>query len=435
MAAFLVRALELTATSGITFSDVPPANAFAKDIDRLATAGITSGCGNGRFCPNDAVTRGQMAAFLQRALDLTPITPPPAAIRATRTGNVPIPPRRGWPIRPTLTTWSAPGPRRAARGGGRRRGRQGRGHHVRLRPDPVTIALTATAKVFNDRPDVVIDGGGKVTLERRRAPDPLHEHLRPGAGLDDRRTAGPGPPDADRAEHDASPTATPTGDRRRRTAAARSSCAAAGSRSSSSRFFGNRCARPGPTSAAPRCRSSRSTTAGRCIVVNSTFGGTRRQRQPCSNGGAHHSIGVSWTILNSLFRDNHAIGTGANPPSGTPGGGNGGAIYNDGNTMALHVLGTRIEDNTSNHEGGSAIFFVSNDRSRHGRDRRTRSCATTPVTGSRPTRASSSWAGRSRSPTRRSSSDGAARGPRPAGSEGLHGVARSVPWYLSAPTP
>ena len=72
---------------------------------------------------------------------------------------------------------------------------------------------------------------------------------------------------------------------------------------------------------------------------------------------------MSWTIINSLFLDNRAIGNGANPPSpGTPGGGNGGAIYNDGNLMALRVAGTRIEGNTSNGEGGSAIFFVSNDR-------------------------------------------------------------------------
>ena len=49
--------------------------------------------------------------------------------------------------------------------------------------------------------------------------------------------------------------------------------------------------------------------------------------------------------------------------AGTPGGGSGGAIYNDGNTMTLRVAGTLIEDNRSNHEGGSAIFFVSNDRS------------------------------------------------------------------------
>ena len=87
-------------------------------------------------------------------------------------------------------------------------------------------------------------------------------------------------------------------------------------------------------------------------------------RNECSNGGAISSIGVSWTIINSLFRDNRAIGTGANPPkNGLPGGGNGGAIYNDGNTMTLRVVGTLMEDNWSNGEGGSAIFFVSNDRS------------------------------------------------------------------------
>ena len=47
---------------------------------------------------------------------------------------------------------------------------------------------------------------------------------------------------------------------------------------------------------------------------------------------------------------------------GTPGGGSGGAIYNDGNTFTLTLCGTRIDDNDAN-EGGGAIFFVSNDRS------------------------------------------------------------------------
>ena len=48
----------------------------------------------------------------------------------------------------------------------------------------------------------------------------------------------------------------------------------------------------------------------------------------CSNGGALSSIGVSWTVLNSRFLANRAIGMGANPAqSGTPGGGSGGAIH------------------------------------------------------------------------------------------------------------
>jgi hypothetical protein len=70
---------------------------------------------------------------------------------------------------------------------------------------------------------------------------------------------------------------------------------------------------------------------------------------------------VSWTILNSLFNYNRAIGNGGNPAtSGSPGGGSGGAIYNDGNTMTLSLCGTRIEYNQVNAYG-SAIFFVSND--------------------------------------------------------------------------
>ena len=44
-------------------------------------------------------------------------------------------------------------------------GGQGRDHHLRLRPRSVTITLTKTAKIFNDTgPDIVIDGGDKVTL-------------------------------------------------------------------------------------------------------------------------------------------------------------------------------------------------------------------------------------------------------------------------------
>ena len=81
----------------------------------------------------------------------------------------------------------------------------------------------------------------------------------------------------------------------------------------------------------------------------------------CSNGGGVSSIGVSWTIINSLFSHNRAIGNGGNPQqAGTPGGGSGGAIYNDGNTMTLSVWGSRIAHNEVNAYG-SAIFFVSNN--------------------------------------------------------------------------
>jgi hypothetical protein len=73
MAAFLVRALHLTATGDKDFIDDND-SVFETDIEKLAEAGITLGCNppdNTRFCPDSAVTRGQMAAFLVRALHLT----------------------------------------------------------------------------------------------------------------------------------------------------------------------------------------------------------------------------------------------------------------------------------------------------------------------------------------------------------------------------
>ena len=73
MAAFLVRALKLPAASQDYFDD-DGASIFQDDINRLADAGITRGCNppaNDRFCPNSKVSRGQMAAFLVRAFGYT----------------------------------------------------------------------------------------------------------------------------------------------------------------------------------------------------------------------------------------------------------------------------------------------------------------------------------------------------------------------------
>jgi len=50
-----------------TFGDVPTNHAFFPFIEALVKAGITSGCGAGIYCPDSAVTRGQMAVFLSRA--------------------------------------------------------------------------------------------------------------------------------------------------------------------------------------------------------------------------------------------------------------------------------------------------------------------------------------------------------------------------------
>jgi hypothetical protein len=67
MAAFLVRAFGLDARSHDPFKD-DDGSVFEPDIERLDASGITAGCAPGRFCPDQGVTRGQMAAFLHRAL-------------------------------------------------------------------------------------------------------------------------------------------------------------------------------------------------------------------------------------------------------------------------------------------------------------------------------------------------------------------------------
>jgi spore germination protein YaaH len=68
MASFLARALRLPAATRDYFSD-DASSPHQADINRLAEAGITGGCGTGRFCPTRTVTREQMASFLARALD------------------------------------------------------------------------------------------------------------------------------------------------------------------------------------------------------------------------------------------------------------------------------------------------------------------------------------------------------------------------------
>jgi hypothetical protein len=71
MAAFLVRALGYTDNGGGNHFADDNGSIFEDAIDKLRTAGVTLGCNppsNTRFCPEDPVTRGQMAAFLERAL-------------------------------------------------------------------------------------------------------------------------------------------------------------------------------------------------------------------------------------------------------------------------------------------------------------------------------------------------------------------------------
>jgi hypothetical protein len=53
-----------------TFGDVPTGHMFFQYVEALAASGITAGCGGGDYCPDQPVTRGQMAVFLSKALGL-----------------------------------------------------------------------------------------------------------------------------------------------------------------------------------------------------------------------------------------------------------------------------------------------------------------------------------------------------------------------------
>lgn len=74
MATFLVRELGLTSRKA-NFRDVPATHPHAGAIGALAARGITTGCDRDRFCPEDTVSRAQMATFLRRALNLSERAP------------------------------------------------------------------------------------------------------------------------------------------------------------------------------------------------------------------------------------------------------------------------------------------------------------------------------------------------------------------------
>lgn len=230
-------------------------------------------------------------------------------------------------------------------------------------PEPVTITLTEPAKVFNDASDhVVIDGGGLVTLSgggttrilymntcdeaQHWTTDHCDNQEFPQLSLQNLEFA-----DANskaESEYDGGGAVWVRGGR---------------VKVINSRFVRNVCVDEGPDVGGGALRVFSQYQAQPVYVVDSTFGGKAGDGNVCANGGALSSIGVSWTVINSVFTHNRAVGNGGNPAeSGTPGGGSGGAIYNDGNTMTLSVCGSLIEDNQVNAYG-SAIFFVSNDHS------------------------------------------------------------------------
>jgi hypothetical protein len=226
---------------------------------------------------------------------------------------------------------------------------------------PATITLDRPAKIVNDTgPEIVIDGGGKITLSGggqsrilyMNTCDPAQkwttEHCdnqdHPRLTLQNLTFVDGN--SKNESEYDGGGAVWARGGRLKII---------------NSRFFRNVCADTGPDVGGAAVRVFDQYQDQSVYVVGSTFGGSLGLGNRCSNGGAISSIGVSWSIYNSVFSYNRAIGNGGNPAqSGTPGGGSGGAIYNDGNKMTLSLCGALIEHN-SVVQHGSAIFFVSNN--------------------------------------------------------------------------
>ena len=230
-------------------------------------------------------------------------------------------------------------------------------------PDPVTITLSEPAKVFNDASEaVVIDGAGLVTLSGGGATRILYMNT------------------CDEAQHwttdHCNDQEFPRLTVQNITFVDGNASAAGGDqlggggaiwsrggrfKAVNTRFFNNVCIKTGQDVGGGAVRVFDQFGGKPVYVVNSTFGGEENLGNSGSNGGALSSIGVSWTIINSLFSYNSAVGNGGNPADpGTPGGGSGGAIYNDGLTMTLSLCGSLLEKNEV-VSFGSAIFFVSND--------------------------------------------------------------------------
>jgi hypothetical protein len=230
-------------------------------------------------------------------------------------------------------------------------------------PNPVTILMTATAYVAKTEPLVVLDGGGLVTLSGGGQRRILFSDTCDGTLSTNDCVNQPYPQivvqnitfeDGYNPSHQLPCTANVPQCWYGGVDGGGAIYVEGGTfKAVDSGFVDNQCYGYGPDLGGGAIRVLAQYQSQPVYITSDTFTGNS-----CSNGGALSSIDVSWDITNSVFTSNTAIGWGANPAaSGTPGGGSGGAIYNDGDNFSTVIAGTAMTDNTA-REGGGAVFYV-----------------------------------------------------------------------------
>jgi hypothetical protein len=228
---------------------------------------------------------------------------------------------------------------------------------------PVTIVMTATAVVPKTVHQVVLDGGGLVTLSGGGNRRILFSDTCQGTWSTGDCVNQPYPQIVVQNitfedGHDGTHQATCTGNEPQcwygGVDGGGAVYAEGGQfKAVNSLFINNQCYGYGPDLGGGAIRVLAQYQNQPAYITGDTFSGDSG-----SNGGALSSIDVQWDILNSVFTNNDAIGWGANPAAaGTPGGGSGGAIYDDGDNYNTLIAGT-IMSNNSAREGGGAIFYV-----------------------------------------------------------------------------
>ncbi len=233
-------------------------------------------------------------------------------------------------------------------------------------PDPVTIAIPHEIRLYNKagangNGDRVIDGGGKITLDGGGRSRILYQN-----GCEE--ALGWLNAHCQNHDHPRLTVQNITFANGHATANAAARILGGGAiyvegglfKAVNTRFVHNTCDPPGPDYAGGAIYTIKQYAPGGVpypiYLVNSTFGGGDGLGNSAASGGAIGGIGVSYAVLNSIFSHNRATGAGMSDGNG----GNGGAIYNDGNTYQLTLCGTGMMNNSANELGG-AIFYVSND--------------------------------------------------------------------------